>query len=170
MKTHLFLYHNYDMLLIAIQALDPYALDKLTDQSCNLNILELFAIRTNSIMRYTDNQYSHNLYYTLALTQDVSSILLNMYIQQNVYKILQDIAQHQEDLVFYSSHTLNYINRFKIHYRKSFGPYLVGYKFYSNDKWLIKLSLINLFVIYNIYEKDGIYFIYFYLLYSSDKT
>nr|YP_009313188.1 Hypothetical protein ORF_6 [Dermonema virens]SCW21442.1 Hypothetical protein ORF_6 [Dermonema virens] len=170
MNNNLFLYHNYDMLLIAIQALDPYAFDNLTSRSSNLNIFELFTIRTSSIMKYANEIQKHNLYYTIILAQDISSVVLNMYVQDKVYKILTDIIKYQGKSNLYSLSTMNYINRFKLNYRKTFNPYLIGAKLYSSNKQLVQLSLINIFLIYKTYERHGVYFLYFYLFHNSKNT
>nr|YP_009312984.1 Hypothetical protein ORF_6 [Helminthora furcellata]SCW21238.1 Hypothetical protein ORF_6 [Helminthora furcellata]SCW24098.1 Hypothetical protein ORF_6 [Helminthora furcellata] len=162
----MFLYHNYDMFLLAVQALDPYTFDKLTDRSYNLNILEIFAIRTNSIMRYSHIENCHRLYYIFLLTHNLSHTILNSDVKTQTKAILQDIAENHNNIMLYSNVTKNYIKRFKISYRKSCGPYLIGHNQYSNDKWITKLSIIHLFLIYKLFERDGVYFLFFYIIYN----
>lgn len=166
----MFLYHNYDMLLISIQSLDPYSIDKLVNQSYKVNLVELFAIRTNSIMRYTEISDCHSLYYLFILTQNLSSILCCPNIQRHTQEILQDISHSYNDESLYSNITKNYIQRFTINYRKSCYPYLIGHHQYANNAWINKLSIINLFLIYKMSEKDGIYFIFYYMIYNHRQV
>nr|YP_009314007.1 Hypothetical protein ORF_6 [Hommersandiophycus borowitzkae]SCW22261.1 Hypothetical protein ORF_6 [Hommersandiophycus borowitzkae] len=164
----MFLYHNYDMLVMSLQSLDAYAHDKLTNHSCHLNILELFMIKTSNIMQYTETSHYHKLYYIMIMTQDLSYILLNNDIQTQTYKILKDIINHNKELSLnpYLPATSNYMKRFILNYRQCYAPYLIGHNKYSSDKYLTQLSLINLFLLYKFYEKEGVYFIFFYLLYN----
>nr|SCW23077.1 Hypothetical protein ORF_6 [Nemalion sp. H.1444] len=170
MTSKLFLNHNYDILLMSIQSLDPYALDKLTCKSSNLDILELFIFRTNSIMKYANTSCSIKLCNTIVITYNLYLVLSRISIQHNVHKILRDIAKQRSDDNLYSLATTNYIKRFQLNYRKSFEPYLVGYDKYTCDYWIKKISFINLFLIYKLYDQDGAYFILFYLIYNSFKT
>nr|YP_009314622.1 Hypothetical protein ORF_6 [Liagoropsis maxima]SCW22876.1 Hypothetical protein ORF_6 [Liagoropsis maxima] len=170
MTSRLFLYHNYDTMLMSIQALDPHAFDNLTSESCNLNILELFVIRTNSLMKYNNSCYINTLYYAIIIAQDISLVLSAIKIQQNVNEILRDIAKQKNHAELYSLTTHNYIKRFILNYRKSFKPYLVGYGKYSTDEWITKIGFINLFIIYKLYDQNGLYFMFFYLLYNKRKT
>nr|YP_009314827.1 Hypothetical protein ORF_6 [Neoizziella asiatica]SCW23282.1 Hypothetical protein ORF_6 [Neoizziella asiatica] len=162
----MFLYHNYDMLLISIQSLDPYGIDKLINQSYKIDLVELFAIRTKSIMRYTEISKCNNLYYIFVLTYNLSTLLCSSNIQQHAREILQDISQHYHDSSLYSNITKNYIQRFTLNYRKSCNPYLVGHYKYSSNKWIIQLSIINLFLMYKMSEKNGIYFIFYYMIHN----
>nr|YP_009315644.1 Hypothetical protein ORF_6 [Liagora brachyclada]SCW24302.1 Hypothetical protein ORF_6 [Liagora brachyclada] len=166
----MFIYHNYDMLLLAIQSLDPYSFDKLTNQSSNLSTIELFAIRTKSVMKHTDISNCHSLYYLFVLTEHLSSIISNVDIQHRIKEILQDISLHKNSLSLYSNATNNYIKRFIINYRRTCSPYLIGHDQYSNDKSIIILSIINLFLIYKLYEKEGIYFTFFYILHNCEQV
>ena len=165
----MFLYHNYDMLLLAIQSLDPYSFDKLTDTSSSLNKVELFAIRTKSIMKYTDIRNCHSLYYLFILIEHLSSVISHADTKKRIQEILQDISLNHNDLSMYSNTTRNYIKRFTINYRKTCSPFLIGHSQYSNDQSISVLSIINLFLIYKLYEKDGIYFTFFYLLHNFKK-
>nr|YP_009315237.1 hypothetical protein P8471_pgp008 [Titanophycus setchellii]SCW23692.1 conserved_ORF_6 [Titanophycus setchellii] len=166
----MFLYHNYDMLLIAVQSLDPYCIDKLVNQSYKINIIELFIIRTNSIMRYTEISDCHRLYYIFILTKNLSSLLCCSNTQHNTQEILKDIANNSYNSYLYSNNTKNYIKRFTINYRKSCAPYLIGYDKYTDNLWITKLSIINLFLIYQINTREGIYFMFFYIIYNYRKV
>nr|YP_010873270.1 hypothetical protein QU266_pgp008 [Nemalion vermiculare]WGV34400.1 hypothetical protein [Nemalion vermiculare] len=170
MTSKLFLYHNYDILLMSIQSLDPHALDNLACKSSNLNILEMFIFRTNSIMKYTNTSYSNKLYDAVIIAHDLSLVLSKISIQHNVNKILRDIAKQKNDDNLYSLATTNYIRRFQLNYRKSFEPYLIGQDKYRSDYWIKKISFINLFLIYKLYDQDGSYFVLFYLIYNNLKT
>nr|YP_009315846.1 Hypothetical protein ORF_6 [Trichogloeopsis pedicellata]SCW24504.1 Hypothetical protein ORF_6 [Trichogloeopsis pedicellata] len=166
----MFLYNNYDILLLSVQALNPYAIDKLTDKSFNINIIELFIIRTNSIMRYSETSHYHKLYYIFVMTQSLSLVLSNINIQQQTKEILREVTKKNHTLSQYSNTTYNYIKRFIVSYRQYCAPYLIGHQKYRDDTWIIQLSIINLFLIYKLYDIEGIYFIFFYLIYNYKQV
>nr|YP_009314211.1 Hypothetical protein ORF_6 [Izziella formosana]SCW22465.1 Hypothetical protein ORF_6 [Izziella formosana] len=166
----MFLYHNYDMLLLALQSLDPYTFDKLTSKSSKLTAVELFTIRTNSIMKYVDISNYHSLYYLFILVEHLSSLVCNKDIQVKIKEILQDISLNKDRPYLYSHITQNYIKRFTLSYRKTCSPYLIGHKQYANNQSIILLSIINLFIIYKLNETDGIYFAFFHILHNSSQV
>nr|YP_009315440.1 Hypothetical protein ORF_6 [Yamadaella caenomyce]SCW23895.1 Hypothetical protein ORF_6 [Yamadaella caenomyce] len=166
----MFFIHNYDTLMLSVQALDPYAFDTLTNYPRYFNLLELFALRKHSIMRYGYQRFNYSPYYNLLIMRDLSVLLKSKSLQKQILVILQDLIYSRKNNKSCSKSTQQYIRRFTYQYRKLYSPYLSGRKQYSSDQSVNTLSFVNLFLLHRISNTNGTYIAFLHCTINNTVT
>nr|YP_009313396.1 Hypothetical protein ORF_6 [Dichotomaria marginata]SCW21650.1 Hypothetical protein ORF_6 [Dichotomaria marginata] len=151
MSQHYFIAHSFDIIIITLNALDIHALDEITLTSNELDLQEMFLLRANNYMRYQISYKKHTNYQYLKVIQVIDKVISKQHIQTNIIDILRDITQNHNNLKKCSKKTQNYIKRFIINYRKLLNPYLVGNLKYLNNRYIIEISLLNIYLLNQIY-------------------
>nr|YP_009297840.1 hypothetical protein Kuma_140 [Kumanoa americana]AOM67574.1 hypothetical protein Kuma_140 [Kumanoa americana] len=166
MSQTIFIKKNLDILLLAIDSLDPYITDdlhlNLTTNKKIINILEIFTFRTKNCILRTQSANFSNFYQTTIIINQILKVCSSLETQKNLFHIL---AENTKDESLYISSMHNkYLKKFKTNYRKLFKPYLVGYINYINNDYIYRIGLINLYILYKLNEPNSIYVIFNYLI------
>lgn len=167
MTSSIFMIKNIDTLLISIESLDLYAIDKLITTSRLIEITDLFIFRNNNLLKYNYQLNYATLYYIIIILNQIIHTSSLKYLRTNITTILKELSNRNINHLNYSLSTKLYINRFIINYRKKLKPYLVGYEKYNSEPWLIKISLINLLILYHLVQSKTLYKVFIYLKYNN---
>lgn len=170
MTSSIFLVKNINILLLSIESLDLYTIDSFLTNSEFIKINEFFIFRYNTLLTY-NNQYKKNrLYYITIILHLIIEHIGIQYLRKNIRHILKDISVNNLDSSDYSLHTQNYIQRFILNYRIHFEPHLTGYSKYTNEAWIMKISIVNLFLLYELCESKKLYHFFIYLKYHNTHS
>jgi hypothetical protein len=170
MTSRIFITKNLDTLFIAVQSLDPYTTDNLSINSQISGTSDLFQVRNTSLMKYRLSTSIDKVDYIIIILEKILETLDRTEINNSITCILKEITRHPGNLSQCSCQTQNYIKRFIIHYGQSVEPYLIGENKYVNSSWLVKVSLVNIFLLYKLSKPYGCYNIISYILYNNSSN
>lgn len=167
MTSSIFLVKNIDTLLLSIESLDLYTIDSLVTKSSTVNIKELFLFRNHIILKYNNYYQQRRLYYIAIILHHIIQKTKIQYLRKNIQYILKDLSVNDINSSNYSLNTKTYIQRFILNYRIRYKPHLTGYDKYTDEAWLVKVSIMNLFLLHELCESKKLYQLFIYLKYHS---
>nr|UAD87909.1 hypothetical protein [Gracilaria textorii] len=152
-----------DFLLISIEAINLYSLDeyytyKINSVEIATRLNNLFLIRCGNLLRHPQSYTLCNFQETIEAIYYLYRSVNNFRMQKKIHKILKAICYNNQ-----LKSMKQYLQRFKYIYYKTHNYYNTNSKFYFYDKYIIEIAILNLYIIYILGHKNGIYFLIKYL-------
>nr|YP_010199082.1 hypothetical protein LK147_pgp009 [Hydropuntia urvillei]UAD88531.1 hypothetical protein [Hydropuntia urvillei] len=152
-----------ELLLISIEAINLYNLDDnhkrtLNSSKINYYLHNLFLIRCGNLIKHPKNYSLYNFKKSIQLIYYIHNSIYSYRMQSNIYEILETIHKTQK-----SNKIKQYLNRFKYVYYKTQNYYNIMSNTYTEDKFIVKIAILNLYIIHISSYKEGIYFLIKYL-------
>nr|YP_009509375.1 hypothetical protein [Gracilaria vermiculophylla]AXI97025.1 hypothetical protein [Gracilaria vermiculophylla]WDZ68006.1 hypothetical protein [Gracilaria vermiculophylla] len=113
----------------------------------------------NSTRKPTANTL-YNFKESIKIIYDLYNSSHNSKIQQNINNILKMIYVDHE---LKSEHIKQYLRRFKYIYYKTQNYYNISSKFHIYNQYIEEIAIYQLYILYRLSHKDGIYFLIKYL-------
>lgn len=124
----------------------------------SVNLEELFYIRSGNLIRHPHINKICTFETSILLIYEILKLVNNYTIKNNIINIFTDIYNQNK------SHIIKqYLKRFRYIYYKTQNYYNNRSEIYCNDQYIDETAIVNLYLIYNIISKDGIYFLIKYL-------
>nr|UEQ12003.1 hypothetical protein [Kumanoa mahlacensis] len=166
MSQTIFIKKNLDILLLAIDSLDPYITDafnlNFTINNKITNLLAIFTCRTSNCILRTQSTNFSSFYKVMIIISQILEVCSSSETQKNIFNIL---AENIENKNLYTVQTQNkYLKKFKTNYRKLCKPYLIGYDNYVSQNYIQQIGLVNLYILYKVTEPNNIYAMFSYLI------
>nr|YP_009293944.1 hypothetical protein Ahnf_147 [Ahnfeltia plicata]AOM65632.1 hypothetical protein Ahnf_147 [Ahnfeltia plicata]UAT97213.1 hypothetical protein Ahn.pli.UK.pt_104 [Ahnfeltia plicata]UAT97418.1 hypothetical protein Ahn.pli.Chile.pt_104 [Ahnfeltia plicata] len=153
---------DLDILIIAIEAIDIYALDNISHYSDKSDI---FLIRSGNKNRDTGINKRCTFQETLLLISKFQDILSAKYLQNIIYNILKDYSNLNQS----SQITYQYLWRFQYLYKKTYDFANTSHYYDTELVNIEQIAIISLYILNQLYLKHGTYMLikYIYLNINS---
>jgi len=155
-------------LLLCIEALDPYILDNLISKLYKLDSINPAGNQAIKLRKQHYTQSRSKPLDTLATAHIVNQALDENQIQYTIAKLIREIiyVSVNDAPGQYFSSVKNFVRRFAINYKRSQGPYLVGYSSYRSNEYMLHTSVMALFTLYNICNSKNSIALFHYLIFQ----
>nr|YP_009397944.1 hypothetical protein [Sonderella linearis]ARW67130.1 hypothetical protein [Sonderella linearis] len=161
MKKKFILTKKIDLLIISLEALDIYQIEKISTQTkIQYNSLIINLIRFSDKIKYNNNNdHSYNFIIIIIYIYKIYQLIQNNFFHEITLKILSQYNKYQKP-----KELIQYIKKFTyIYFIKN--EYYYNYKCmkYLHQININEIAIKNIYIINQIINKKGIYFLIKYL-------
>nr|YP_009298037.1 hypothetical protein Plocam_139 [Plocamium cartilagineum]AOM67975.1 hypothetical protein Plocam_139 [Plocamium cartilagineum] len=148
-----------NLLLISLQALDAYNLETINynDTNHSSHIDEhIYNIRFKKYIKNLEKNSTYTFQEIIILIYNIQYLFSKSSIRNIIYEILMNSYKDKTSII-----NIQYLKKFHYIYNKTSHYYYMHS--HENNKNLTQIALTNLYMIYKINYKEGIYFFIKYL-------
>lgn len=159
MKKNFYIKKRINLLLISLQALDAYNSETINSSHTNYNpnINEyIYNIKFKKYIKNLEKNSAYTFQEIIILIYNIQYLFSKPSIRNIIYEILVNSSQKNASII-----SIQYLNKFNYIYNKTSHYYYMHS--HNSNKNLKEIALINLYMIYRINYKEGIYFFIKYL-------
>lgn len=155
MKKNFYIKKRINLFLISLQALDVYSSEAINNYSQNINH-NTSSVRLKKNIKNLEKNSTYTFQEIIILIYNIQDLFSKSSIRNIIYEILVNSYQDNASTI-----SRQYLKKFHYIYNKTYSYYYLHS--HQNNKNLKQIALINLYMIYKINDKEGIYFFIKYL-------